>query len=73
VTIALRIRATVPMMYSTPIQTAAFRSALMPGFPVVAAIVRFVFTLFSYSGRGDRMTTAVSRERRAAKASRSLS
>jgi hypothetical protein len=35
------------MMYSTPIQTAAFRSALMPGFAVAAAVVRFVFTLFS--------------------------
>src|SRR5450759_2122808 len=36
---------TVPMMYSTPIQAAAFRSALMPGLPGAAAIVRFVFTL----------------------------
>jgi hypothetical protein len=34
-------------MYSTPIQTAAFRSALMPGPPVATAILRFVFILFS--------------------------
>ena len=92
------------MMYRTPIQAAAFRSALMPGFPVAAATVRFVRMLFSpvvgagqtglvqvaeigpasfrcgdrgsrdlevrcvdpYSGRGERMTIAVSRERRAA-------
>ena len=63
------------MMYSTPIQTAAFRSALMPGFPGAAAIVRFVFILFSpaaqghcghlrlSAGRGSRITTAVSEDR----------
>ena len=92
------------MMYSTPIQTAAFRSAVMPGFAVAAAVVRFVFMLMPpivgqaeqassmwlrsdpapsgpagawapdprgpvdvrYSGRGDRITTAVSRDRRSA-------
>ena len=45
-TTTLRTMPTVPMMYSTPIQTAAFRSALMPGFPGAAAIVRFVFMLY---------------------------
>ena len=56
------------MMYSTPIQTAAFRSALIRCSPVAAATSRFVFISISpdYSGRGDRITTAVSRERRAA-------
>jgi hypothetical protein len=47
VTITLSTKATVPMMNITPIQTAAFRSALMPGSPGATAIPRFVFTVIS--------------------------
>jgi hypothetical protein len=35
------------MMYSTPIQPAAYRSALLPGCPAATAIVRFVSILVS--------------------------